>query len=114
MPGPIIPRHNYQQISPMGLETVLQTTDPEDRISRQGFRFVDDWQSSHINNFPSVQASVYDTSNNHANGGYPHRNNYAQPQDNTGYSQSAHDGHTQESYDGGWWQGPNANSGPMS
>ncbi|KAE8835124.1 hypothetical protein PTNB73_09534 [Pyrenophora teres f. teres] len=115
LPGPILPRHNYQQISPMGLETVLHTTDPEDRISRQGFRFVDDWQSSHMNNYPGVQGGVYDASTNHGdNRGYTHPNNFAQPQVNTGYSQCAHDAHTQESYDTAWWQGPNASSGPMS
>ncbi|RMZ69473.1 putative pathway-specific regulatory nit-4 [Pyrenophora seminiperda CCB06] len=114
MPGPILPRHNYQQMSPMGLETVLHTTDLEDRINRQGFRSVDDWQSSHINNY----AGVYDGSNNHhpGNRGYPHHsNNFVPQQDTTGFSQGAHDGHAQESYDAaGWWQGPNGSSGPMS
>ena len=98
----------------MGLETVLHTTDPEERISRQGFRFVDDWQSSQIDNYTGVQGGVYDDSNNHGNRGYTHHNNFAQPQNNTGYPQSAHNGHTQESYDGGWWQGPNGSSGPLS
>jgi hypothetical protein len=117
VPGPILPRHSYQQMSPMGLESVLHNTDIGDRIGRDGFKLSDDWRSSHINGFATgVGGGVYGHPHSQAENGYTHRGSFVQPTDNVSYSQGTHDGHnhTQEDYDSGWWQNANGNQGSMS
>ena len=114
VPGPIVPRHNYQQISPMGLESVLHNTDMSDRLGRDGFKISEDWRSSHIDGFAT---GVYGNPHSQGGPGYAHRGSYAQQTDNVSYSQDTHEGHhhhTQEEYDPTWWQNTNGNQGPMS
>lgn len=117
VPGPILPRHTYQQISPMGLESVLHNTDTSDRLGRDGFKISEDWRSSHINGFATgVGGGVYGHPHGQADAGYAHRGSFAQQTNDVIYQQGAHDGHhhTQEEYDPGWWQTANGNQGPMS
>jgi hypothetical protein len=117
VPGPILPRHTYQQISPMGLESVLHNTDTSDRLGRDGFKISEDWRSSHINGFATgVGGGVYGNPHGQADAGYAHRGSFAQQTNDVIYQQGAHDGHhhTQEEYDSGWWQTANGNQGPMS
>ncbi|EAT87310.2 hypothetical protein SNOG_04919 [Parastagonospora nodorum SN15] len=45
MPGPILPRNTYPQISPMGLDTMLQAPDMGDRLVRDGFKMSEEWQT---------------------------------------------------------------------
>ncbi|KAH7389589.1 fungal-specific transcription factor domain-containing protein [Phaeosphaeria sp. MPI-PUGE-AT-0046c] len=59
VPGPILPRNTYQQMSPMGLETVLQHRDMGDRLGRDGFKMSEDWQASHLNGFGSGSGPNY-------------------------------------------------------
>jgi hypothetical protein len=115
LPGPILPRNNYNQISPMGLESVLHITDIGDRLGRDGFKINADWRSSHVNGFnTSVGGSVFGAQGNQADSSYAHRGSYAPPPDSAGYSHGTHDGHHEE-YDPGWWQNAtNGTSGPMS
>jgi hypothetical protein len=117
MPGPILPRNNYSQISPMGLESVLHTTDIGDRLGRDGFKINEDWRSSHVNGFNTgVGGSVFGAQSNQPDGGYAHRNSFVPPpQENVAFAQGTHDGHhAQEEYDPGWWQSANGIAGPMS
>ncbi|KAI4960494.1 hypothetical protein J4E86_002116 [Alternaria arbusti] len=117
VPGPILPRHTYQQISPMGLESVLHNTDVGDRLGRDGFKISEDWRSTHINGYNhNIGGSVYGNPHSQADTGYAHRGSYAQPTEHVSYPQTTHEGHhhTQEEYDPGWWQNTNGNQGPMS
>ncbi|KAF1839198.1 hypothetical protein BDW02DRAFT_230798 [Decorospora gaudefroyi] len=122
MPGPILPRNNYQQISPMGLESVLHNTDIGDRLGRDGFRINEDWRSSHVNGFnPGVAGSVYGASSNHqADAAYAHRPSYAQQHQHQrpgdgGVPYPAGPPHQQhEEYDASWWQNSSADPGLMS
>jgi hypothetical protein len=113
MPGPILPRNNYQQISPMGLDSVLQSSDVSDRLGRDGFRINEDWRSTHVNGFnPGAAGSVYGATNDQSGSNYIHptSSSFAQPGDRGAYSQSTHP----QEYDSGWWQHANGNPGPMS
>jgi hypothetical protein len=115
MPGPILPRNNYQQISPMGLDSVLQPSDMGDRLGRDGFKMSEDWQTGH-SGFTSDQNNAFAPQNSQTGGAYMHRNatSYAQP-DDVGVSvggpyqqpQQGHHGHAgqgqQEEYDGSWY-----------
>ncbi|KAF1942335.1 hypothetical protein EJ02DRAFT_176126 [Clathrospora elynae] len=118
MPGPILPRNNYQQMGRMGLESVLHTSDLGDRLGRDGFRINEDWRSSHTNGFNAgVNGSVYGAGNTQADNSYAHRGSYAQSADTAAYAQPTLDGSHhggQEEYDSGWWQNTNGNPGPMS
>ena len=115
LPGPILPRNNFNQISPMGLESVLHTTDIGDRLGRDGFKINADWRSSHVNGFNTgVGGSVFGTANHQMDNGYTHRSNYVTPPDNSGYQQGPRDGMQQEDYDQDWWQNGNGTPGPMS
>jgi hypothetical protein len=111
MPGPILPRNNYQQISPMGLDSMLQSSDMGDRLGRDGFKISEDWQSSHVNGFTSGNNQGFVPSSNSQPGtvgGYMHRSNanYSQQPDGVGYQQPGQHPHGgQEEYDGGWYPG---------
>lgn len=113
MPGPILPRNNYQQISSMGLDSVLQSSDLGDRLGRDGFKISQDWQSSHVNGFtPGNNQGFVGAQNSQSGGagGYMHRNNanYGQQPDGVGavsyQQQNQHHG-GQEEYDGSWYPG---------
>ncbi|KAF2035527.1 hypothetical protein EK21DRAFT_53843 [Setomelanomma holmii] len=107
MPGPILPRSNYQ-ISPMGLDSVLQSTDMGDRLGRDGFKMSEDWQSSHVNGFDDAGTNNgFTAPHSQAGAGYLHRStSYAQP-DAVTYQHSPHTAHHrhagQEEYDGAWY-----------
>jgi hypothetical protein len=111
MPGPILPRSNYQQMSPMGLDSVLQPSDMGDRLGRDGFKISEDWQSSHINGFTSGTNNGFVPQNTQAGGGFMHRNttSYSQPGNGVPYQHppqhNGHHGHPgqQEDYDGSWY-----------
>ncbi|KAH7085177.1 fungal-specific transcription factor domain-containing protein [Paraphoma chrysanthemicola] len=107
MPGPILPRSNYQQISPMGLGSVLQSTDMGDRLGRDGFKMNEDWQSSHVNGFASGPNSGFAAPHSQAGGGYLRRGSTSYAQSDGAYqsaSHNSHQGHTgQEEYDGSWY-----------
>ncbi|EMD97811.1 hypothetical protein COCC4DRAFT_200873 [Bipolaris maydis ATCC 48331] len=122
MPGPILPRHNYQQIGPMGLESVLHGgTNLDDRLVRDGFRINEDWRSSHVNGFNTgVASNVYSAPNSQHEHSYAPRQTYAAPTDGVGYPSDAHDGHHghrghhgQDEYNSTWWQNADAAPGHM-
>ncbi|KAL6703232.1 hypothetical protein ACN47E_010094 [Coniothyrium glycines] len=113
LPGPILPRTNYQQIGPMGLQSVLQRTDMGDRLGRDGFKINEDWHSRHVNGFaPSASGSVYGTGNEQPGGGYGQQaGSYVQASDrNTCVPGPS----GQDDYVPGWWHSANGDSGPMS
>jgi hypothetical protein len=108
MPGPILPRGSYQQISPMGLSSVLQSPDMGDRLSRDGFKISEDWHSSHVNGFTSGTNHGFSTQNSQPGPAYMPRSNpgFTQPVDGVQYHQQPHNEHhggPQEPYDGGWY-----------
>ncbi|KAF2997298.1 hypothetical protein E8E13_001035 [Curvularia kusanoi] len=99
MPAPILPRSNYHQISPMGLESVLHTGDME----RDGFKINEDWQHSGANGFGN-SASGYEAG--HSSGSYT-----------VSYQRSSHSGQhgqTQEAFEAPWWPNGTGNSGQIS
>ncbi|EUC50061.1 hypothetical protein COCMIDRAFT_82835 [Bipolaris oryzae ATCC 44560] len=115
--GPILPRHSYQQIGPMGLESVLHSSaNLDDRIVRDGFRINEDWRSSHVNGFNTgVASNVYSAPNNQHEHSYAPRQAYAAPTDGVEYPPDAHDTHHghrghhgQDGYNATWWQGADA------
>lgn len=96
MPGPILPRNTYPQISPMGLDTVLQAPDMGDRLVRDGFKISEEWQTSGFTQSSSVAFSAQNT----------------QPQAGYRYEGSGYGGHGgqqhahgHEEYDSGWYHG---------
>jgi hypothetical protein len=111
MPGPILPRSTYQQISPMGLSSVLQTTEMGDRLGRDGFKMSEDWQSSHVNGFTSTSNNGFSGQNSQSAGtGYMHRGSasYPQPSEGVQYQQQQQHHHNaqsgpQEDYNGVWY-----------
>lgn len=117
MPGPILPRTNYQQISPMGLDSVLQSSDMGDRLGRDGFKMSEDWQSNHVNGFATGNDTGFAGQGSQPQGTYMHRGStagYEQQGVGEGYQQpqvqQAHQGHQgqpgqHEEYDGGWYSG---------
>lgn len=115
--GPIVHRHNsYQQMSPMGLESVIHNNDVSARLVRDGFKINQDWRSSHVNDFNTgVAANVYSAPDNQHEHHYAPRQAYSTTPDAVGYPPAAHDGHNaQEGYDGsGWWPGANGAEGHM-
>jgi hypothetical protein len=97
MPAPILPRANYQQISPMGLDSVLHTGDMGDRLGRDGFKINEDWQ-------PNGSATGYESG--HTNGSYT-----------VSYQRGSHGGQhgqPQEEFDSSWWQNGGGNPDQMS
>lgn len=105
MPAPILPRTNYQQMSPMGLDSVLHTGDMGDRLGRDGFKINEDWQQSGVNGFGSSVAGGY-VQAGQGGGSYP-----------VSYQRSGHsDQHAQgqEEFDSPWWQNGGGNASQMS
>jgi len=92
MPGPILPRNTYPQISSMGLDTVLQAPDMGDRLVRDGFKMSEEWQTSGFTQGSSAAFSAQNTQQ--AGYRYEGSGGYGQPH-----------GHGQEEYDSGWYQG---------
>lgn len=103
MPAPILPRVSYQQISPMGLETVLHAGNMGDRLGRDGFKINEDWQQTGVNGFGS---STPGYEHGQASGSYPV--SYQRG------SHSAQHGQGQEEFDASWWQNGAGNSTQMS
>ncbi|KAF2833745.1 hypothetical protein CC86DRAFT_311799 [Ophiobolus disseminans] len=110
MPGPILPRNSYQQISPMGLNSVLQSSNMGDRLGRDGFKINEDWQANHVNGFTAGPNNGFNAQNNHAGGAYMPNTSYAQQSDAVGvpYQQQPQH-HGQQAphgeYDGSWYSG---------
>ncbi|KAJ8116275.1 hypothetical protein OPT61_g2266 [Boeremia exigua] len=103
MPAPILPRVNYQQISPMGLDSVLHTPDIGDRLGRDGFKVNEDWQQAGVHGYAS-SAPGYEQGP--AGGSYP-----------VSYQRSSHGtqhGQPQEDFDPSWWQNGPGNSNHMN
>lgn len=73
VPGPILPRNTYQQISPMGLDSVLQQQEIGDRLGRDGFKMSEDWQSSQVHSFTSGSGSYSQQNHQPQTPGYIHR-----------------------------------------
>jgi hypothetical protein len=110
MPGPIVPRGSYAQISPMGLNSVLHSPDMGDRLGRDGFKMSEDWPASHGNDFSSAAPHGYNPQNTQPGSAYLARSTPGFPQpvvDAPQYQQATHGEHhgTQGSYDGGWYSG---------
>lgn len=103
MPAPILPRASYQQISPMGLDSVLQTGDMGDRLGRDGFKISGDWQQTNVNGFGSSAPSGYEQTSQ-VGGSYP-----VSYQRNSGQH-----GQGQGDFDASWWQNGAGNSNQMS
>lgn len=94
LPAPILPRVNYQQISPMGLDSVLHTGDMGDRLGRDGFKINEDWQQTGVNGFGGSGTGYEQTSQ--GGGSYP-----------VSYQRNSHagqHGQGQEDFDSSWWQ----------
>ncbi|KAH6639493.1 fungal-specific transcription factor domain-containing protein [Boeremia exigua] len=103
MPAPILPRVNYQQISPMGLDSVLHTGNMGDRLGRDGFKINEEWQQTGVNGYVS-SAPGYE--HGQAGGSYP-----------VSYQRGGHgaqDGQAQEHFDTSWWHNSAGNSNAMS
>lgn len=108
MPGPILSRSHYQ-ISPMGLDSIIQSTEME-RLGRDGFKISEDWQSSHLNGFATRSNSDFVPQTNQAGGNsymIPSSTSYTQTTNGVGYQQSHpphhHPGQQQEEYHSGWY-----------
>lgn len=117
MPGPILPRNNYQQLSPMGLESVLRSSDMGERLGRDGFKINEDWRSSQVNGFnPGARGGVYGPSGGQSNNNYGHRDSFSLPSNNVGYQQSVQTEQQdfKEEFTSDWWQNADGNQGPMS
>jgi len=114
LPGPILPRNNYQHPSAMGVEPMLQSSDMGERLGRDGFKINEDWRSSHVSDFNTGTGdSVFGTAVATQHTGYTtNRSGYAQSSDTVAYAQSSH--HEQQDYVPGWWQIPHSDPGPMS
>lgn len=103
LPGPILARESYQ-MGPMGLDTVLQSSDMGDRLGRDGFKINEDWQSRHVNGFPSRTSSGFANQNGQpagaymssSNSGYSHSNDAAQYQQTQHPSHAHHHHHHQQ------------------
>lgn len=108
MPGPILPRNSYPQLSPMGLDSVLQTPDMGDRLGRDGFKASEDWQSSHVNGFTSGANNGFAAPHSQAGTAFLHRGSTSYAQSDGGAYQPSphgeHHGHAgQEDYEGAWY-----------
>ena len=94
IPAPILPRANYQHISPMGLDSVLHTGDMGERLGRDGFKINEDWQQPSVNSFGSSAPGGYDQTSQ-GGGSYP-----------VSYERNSHGGQhgqAQEDFDPSWW-----------
>lgn len=103
LPAPIVPRVNYQQMSPMGLDSVLHTGDMGDRLGRDGFKINEDWQQTGVNGYGSSAPGGYEQANQ-GGGSYP-----VSYQRNSGQHS-----HEQEDFDPSWWQNGAGSSNQMS
>ncbi|KAH4220221.1 hypothetical protein HBI25_055140 [Parastagonospora nodorum] len=99
MPGPILPRNTYPQISPMGLDTMLQAPDMGDRLVRDGFKMSEEWQTSGFTQSSSAAYSAQHTQPQSQ--GYRYEGGVGYGQQHGGHGH----GHPQEEYDPGWYQG---------
>lgn len=108
VPGPILPRNTHPQISPMGLDSVLQQQDMGDRLGRDGFKMSEDWHSSHVHGFTSGPGSSYSQQNQQPQPtGYMHRGGqgYQQQGDGMQYRGQTHGSQPggQEDYSTSWY-----------
>lgn len=106
MPAPILPRVSYQQISPMGLDSVLHTGDMGERMGRDGFKINEDWQQTSVNGFGSSAPGGYEQAGQ-GGGSYP-----------ISYQRGSHSGQhgqSQEDFsESSWWQNGGGNSNQLS
>lgn len=106
MPAPILPRVTYNQMSPMGLDSVLHTRDMGERMGRDGFKINDDWQQTGVNSFGVSAPGGYEQAGQ-SGGSYP-----------VSYQRGSHSGqHPQgpgEYDDASWWQSGGGNPNQMS
>jgi hypothetical protein len=110
MPGPILPRGSYQQLSPMGLNSVLHSPNVGDRLGRDGFKMSEDWPANHVNGFLSGPPHGYSPQNTQPGPAYLARSNprFSQPDiDAPQYQQPPHSEQhgSQEPYSGSWYSG---------
>lgn len=114
VPGPILPRTSYHQMSPMGLGSVLHSNEMGDRLGRDGFRISEDWQSRHVDGFSQgVSGSVYGAHAEHNVNSYAHQSNesFSRADDRTAYSQAPQ---AQGYEDENWWPNVQGGVGQMS
>ncbi|KAF2625546.1 hypothetical protein BU25DRAFT_115444 [Macroventuria anomochaeta] len=105
IPAPILPRVSYQQISPMGLDSVLHTGDTGNRLGRDGFKINEDWQQTGVHGFGTGAPGGYEQTGQ-GGGSYP-----------VSYQRNSHSGQhgqAQEDFDPSWWQNGAGNSSQMS
>ena len=114
MPGPTLPRMNYQQIGPMGTGGVLQSTDPSDQLRRDSFKIEEDWRPEPSNGFsPNGTGHVFGIHNDQSGVSYVRRGSGYVPEAGVTYQHPPHDGrhgHNPHVYDPSWW--PTANGNP--
>lgn len=106
MPAPILPRNNYQQISPMGLDSVLHSSDMGDRLGRDGFKINEDWQHNGVHGFGN-SAPGYGAGQTGSS--YP-----VSYQRGSHGGQHGQHGQSQEEFEASWWQNGAGNSNQMS
>jgi hypothetical protein len=106
MPAPILPRVAYNQMSPMGLDSVLHTGDMGERMGRDGFKINEDWQQTGVNSFGASAPGSYEQASQSGRS-YP-----------VSYQRGSHSGQHPQSQGGydeaSWWQNGGGNPDQMS
>jgi hypothetical protein len=88
----------------MGLDSVLQSSNMDDRLGRDGFKISEDWQSNHINGFTTGSNNGFSTASSPAGSNYMHRGTASfPPNGNSVQYQQPPPQHGQQEYDGGWY-----------
>lgn len=114
LPGPILPRNNYQQPGSIGLESLVRSSDMGERLGRDGFEMNDEWRRSQVNEYHTgTEDGVFGTIVTNQQTGYTaNRNECTQSSDAVAYAPSGQ--HDHQDYVAGWWQPPHSNSGSIS
>jgi hypothetical protein len=105
IPGPILPTNAYRMSGPMGLDSVLQSSNMDDHLSRDGFKINDDWQANHINGISTSTTPGFSVPNSQSGSNYMHRGTSSFPAGGNGvqYQQPPPQQQGQEEYEGGWY-----------
>jgi hypothetical protein len=105
IPGPILPTNAYRMSGPMGLDSVLQSSNMDDHLSRDGFKINDDWQANHINGISTSTTPGFSVPNSQSGSNYMHRGTSGFPAGGNGvqYQQPPPQQQGQEEYEGGWY-----------
>lgn len=117
MQGPILPRANYIQQSPMGVDSLRHTADIGDRLGRDGFKINEDWRPSHVNvnEYPPASTNaMYASQHEHSGANYGHRDGmaYSPPEARVPYQQTNHDPNMGQTEYPGWWPGAESHDPP--